>query len=99
MAAGGVGAISVTSNVAPKQFTELTSMLLAGDLTRARGVLYDLLPLVRALNGSFEVNPIPVKTAVALMGICAEEFRLPLTPMSAANRAQLERVLREQHVV
>jgi 4-hydroxy-tetrahydrodipicolinate synthase len=99
MAVGGVGAISVTSNVAPKQCTELTALLLAGDLTRARGVLYDLLPLVRALNGSFEVNPIPVKTAVALMGGCAEEFRLPLTPMSAANRAQLERVLREQHVV
>jgi 4-hydroxy-tetrahydrodipicolinate synthase len=99
MAAGGVGAISVTSNVAPKQCTELTSLLLAGDLTRARGALYDLLPLVRALNGSFEVNPIPVKTAVAMMGICAEEFRLPLTPMSAANRAQLERVLREQHFV
>jgi 4-hydroxy-tetrahydrodipicolinate synthase len=95
MAVGGVGAISVTSNVAPKQCTELTTLLLAGDLTRARGVLYDLLPLVRA----FEVNPIPVKTAVALMGVCAEEFRLPLTPMSAANRAQLERVLREQHVV
>jgi len=99
MAAGGVGAICVTSNVAPKQCTELTSLLLAGDLTCARGVLYDLLPLLRALNGSFEVNPIPVKTAVAMMGVCAEEFRLPLTPMSAANRAQLERVLREQQVV
>jgi len=99
MAAGGVGAICVTSNVAPKQCTELTTLLLAGDLTRARGALYDLLPLVRALNGSFEVNPIPVKTAVAMMGVCAEEFRLPLTPMSAANRAQLERVLREQHIV
>jgi 4-hydroxy-tetrahydrodipicolinate synthase len=99
MAAGGVGAISVTSNVAPRRCAELTSLLLAGDLTRARGVLYDLLPLVRALNGSFEVNPIPVKTAVAMMGMCAEEFRLPLTPMSAANRTQLERVLREQQVV
>jgi 4-hydroxy-tetrahydrodipicolinate synthase len=99
MAAGGVGLISVTSNVVPQRCAELAGLLLAGDLTRARGLLYDLLPLVRALNGSFEVNPIPVKTAVALMGLCAEEFRLPLTPMSAPNRAQLERVLREQNLV
>jgi 4-hydroxy-tetrahydrodipicolinate synthase len=99
VAAGGAGTICVTSNVVPRQFADLTSALLAGDLVRARGLLHDLLPLLRAFGGRFEVNPIPVKTALALMGRCAEEFRLPLTPMSAANRAQLEQVLREQNLV
>ncbi len=99
MAAGGVGVISVSSNVDPRRMSDLAALLLAGDLTRARGLFYDLLPVVRALNGRFEVNPIPVKTAVALMGRCSEEFRLPLTPMSADNRAQLEQVLREQRLV
>jgi 4-hydroxy-tetrahydrodipicolinate synthase len=99
MAAGGVGVISVGSNVVPQRFADLTAALLAGDLTRARGLMHDLLPLVRAFGARFEVNPIPVKTALALLGRCAEEFRLPLTPMSAANRAQLAQVLRGQNLV
>ena len=62
--------------------------------------MYDLLPLVRALTLSFEVNPIPVKTAIALIGLCADEFRLPLTPDEpGATATQLERVLREHALV
>jgi 4-hydroxy-tetrahydrodipicolinate synthase len=99
VAAGGAGTICVTSNVVPRQFADFTGALLAGDLVRARGLMHDLLPLLRAFGGRFEVNPIPVKTALALMGRCAEEFRLPLTRMNAANRAQLEQVLREQNLV
>src|SRR5262249_5226150 len=99
VAAGGAGTICVTSNVVPRRFADFTAALLAGDLVRARGLMHDLLPLLRAFGGRFEVNPIPVKTALALMGRCAEEFRLPLTRMSAANRAQLEQVLREQNLV
>jgi 4-hydroxy-tetrahydrodipicolinate synthase len=95
MAAGGVGVISVTSNVAPQRMVDLTSALLEGDLASARGRMYELLPLVRALTMQFEVNPIPVKTALALMGCCTEEFRLPLMCMSTANRDQLERALRD----
>ena len=94
MAAGGVGVISVTSNVAPQRMVELTSALLEGDLASARGRMHELLPLVRALTMQFEVNPIPVKTALALMGCCTEEFRLPLMCMSTVNRDQLERALR-----
>lgn len=97
MAAGGKGVISVTANVAPRRMTELATALLADDLARARTLVQELLPLMRALF--LEVNPIPVKTALALMGACAEEFRLPLTPMTPANRAQLEAVLREQRLV
>jgi len=99
VAVGGAGAIAVASNVVPERFAAFTGAALAGDLVRARGLMHDLLPLLRAFGGRFEVNPIPVKTALALMGRCAEEFRLPLTPMSAANRTQLEQVLREQKLV
>jgi 4-hydroxy-tetrahydrodipicolinate synthase len=95
VAAGGAGAIAVSSNIIPGRFVAFTDALIAGDLARARDLMYDMLPLVRALTMSFEVNPIPVKTAAAILGMCAEEFRLPLTPMSPVNRSQLERVLRE----
>jgi 4-hydroxy-tetrahydrodipicolinate synthase len=96
MAAGGIGVISVTSNVAPARMAELCAALGAGDLPRARRVHARLMPLFRHL--SLEVNPIPVKTALALMGRCTDEFRLPLTPMTAKNRALLETTLREQQL-
>jgi 4-hydroxy-tetrahydrodipicolinate synthase len=97
MAAGGRGVISVASNIVPRDMKELTAALLAGDLVRARTAMHRLLPLVRATG--LEVNPIPVKTALAMMGVCAEEFRLPLTCMTAPNRAKLETVLREYALV
>jgi 4-hydroxy-tetrahydrodipicolinate synthase len=93
MAAGGKGVISVVSNVVPREFATLASTLLEGDIVKARALMQRLLPLVRALG--LEVNPIPVKTTLALMGRCREEFRLPLTPMGSSTRAELERVLRE----
>jgi 4-hydroxy-tetrahydrodipicolinate synthase len=98
MAAGGKGVISVTANVAPREFADLATALLDGDLERGRALMHRLLPLVSALMG-LEVNPIPVKTALALMGRCAEEFRLPLTCMGSATRAKLEAVLREYDLV
>jgi len=97
MAAGGKGVISVTANVVPRDFSALADALLAGDLARGQSLMSRLLPLVQAM--SLEVNPIPVKTAVAMMGRCAEEFRLPLTPISAPARAKLEKVLREYELV
>jgi len=96
MAAGGVGVISVASNVAPGRMVELTDALRAGDLPRARRTHAGLMPLFRHLF--LEVNPIPVKTALAIMGRCTDELRLPLTPMTAKNRAVLETTLREQHL-
>jgi 4-hydroxy-tetrahydrodipicolinate synthase len=97
MAAGGTGAISVTSNVAPDRMVELTDAVRANDLVRARRAHTGLMPLFRHLF--LEINPIPVKTALAIMGQCAEEFRLPLTPMTAKNRSILEATLREQRLV
>jgi 4-hydroxy-tetrahydrodipicolinate synthase len=97
MAAGGKGVIAVGANLVPHAFADLTDALLAGDLERARTLNRRLLPLMGAM--ALEVNPIPVKTALALMGKCADEFRLPLTPMSAGARAKLEAVLREYQLV
>ena len=93
IAAGGKGAISVAGNLMPREFADLCTALLAGDLERGRKVMYHLLPLIRAMG--LEVNPIPVKTAMAIMGKCEDEFRLPLTPLAPQNRAKLEQVLRE----
>jgi len=92
IAAGGRGAISVAGNVMPREFADLCTALLAGDLERGRKAMYHLLPLIRAMG--LEVNPIPVKTALVMMGRCADEFRLPLTQATAATRAALEPVLR-----
>ena len=97
MAAGGRGVIAVGANLMPRAFAELTDALLAGDLERARMHNHRLLPLMLAMT--LEVNPIPVKTALAMMGRCAGEFRLPLTPMGASARAQLDDVLREYELV
>jgi 4-hydroxy-tetrahydrodipicolinate synthase len=97
MAAGGRGVISVGANLMPRAFVELTDALTAGDLERSRMLNHRLLPLMVALT--LEVNPIPVKTALAMMGRCADEFRLPLTPMSSGARTRLEAVLEEYELV
>ena len=97
IAAGGKGAISVAGNLLPREFADFCEALLARDLERGRKAMYHLLPLIRAM--SLEVNPIPVKTALVLMGRCADEFRLPLTPATSATRAALEPVLREYGLV
>ena len=97
IAAGGKGVISVVSNIVPREYAELADALLANDMVRGRALATRLLPLVRAMT--LEVNPIPVKTALALMGRCTDELRLPLTPMEAPNRSRLEAVLREHGLV
>jgi 4-hydroxy-tetrahydrodipicolinate synthase len=94
MAAGGIGVISVTANVAPAKMVALTDAVRAGDLARARRVNAELMPLFRDLF--LEINPIPVKAALAMMGVCGDEIRMPLTKITEKNRAILERTLREQ---
>jgi 4-hydroxy-tetrahydrodipicolinate synthase len=93
MAVGGVGTISVVGNVAPRQTSEMISACLAGDWTTARRLHYALLPLVRALF--METNPIPIKAAMAMLGQCRDDVRLPLLPMSQGPRAKLHAVLQE----
>jgi len=97
MAAGGHGVISVGANLMPRAYVELTDALLAGNLERSRMLNHRLLPLMQALT--LEVNPIPVKTALGMMGRCADEFRLPLMSMSPGARIRLEAVLHEYELV
>lgn len=91
MAMGGMGVISVVSNAAPRFTAEMTSAFLSGDLKKAAKMQLDMLPLVRALFS--EVNPIPVKKAMQLRGLCNGTLRLPLTEMTAANAAKLAEIL------
>ena len=91
MAMGGMGVISVVSNAAPRFTAEMTSAFLSGDLKKAAKMQLDMLPLVRALFS--EVNPIPIKKAMQLRGLCNGTLRLPLTEMTAANAAKLAEIL------
>ena len=96
-AIGGQGVISTSSNVAPREMVELVRAVRGGDLPRARELHYRLLPLFDALF--CETNPIPVKTAVALLAGIGEEIRLPLTPLTEPNRERLQLVLKELGII
>ena len=87
MALGGKGVISVLSNVLPKETHEMTKLCLDGDFKSAAELQLKYLKLINALF--CEVNPVPVKTAAALLGWCSDEMRLPLCEMDDANKAKL----------
>jgi 4-hydroxy-tetrahydrodipicolinate synthase len=91
MALGGKGVISTVANVAPKETSELAEACLQGDWERGRGLQFKLIPLIRSLF--VETNPIPVKTALSLIGKCSGELRLPLTPMAEGNLHQLRQAM------
>jgi len=93
MALGGKGVISVSANVAPKDVSRMCSLWLKGQQDKARDIHYRLEPLNAAMF--IETNPIPVKTALAMMGKIKEEFRLPLCEMAPANKEKLRRVLED----
>jgi len=98
MAVGAHGVISVISNLLPDRQAALVAAAAAGDYRTARKIHYELLPLLDLLF--VETNPIPIKTAMALVGaIRRDEMRLPLTPMTAANRTRLEAELRRAGVL
>jgi 4-hydroxy-tetrahydrodipicolinate synthase len=98
VALGGRGVISVASNVAPGAVSDLVKALMEGDWERGRELHYQLLPLFRALF--IETNPIPVKTAASLLGLCSDEMRLPLVPMEGENLRVLQETLeRSAHLL
>lgn len=97
MALGGKGVISVSANVAPKLVSQMCSLWDNGRFDEARAIHYRLEPLNAAMF--IETNPIPVKTALAMMGKIKEEFRLPLCEMASANREKLKKVLRDLKLV
>ena len=97
MSLGGIGVISVLSNVAPAQTVKICDRWFNGDVEGARELQLELLPLINALF--CEVNPIPVKAGMAAMGWCENFLRLPLTPMSEGAWAKLEACMKEQGLI
>ena len=90
---GGSGVISVWANVQPQLCHDLVASYLGGDYQASLRMQLDGLDLVHALF--CEVNPIPVKAALAMMGMINETYRMPLYPMATETRARVERVMRE----
>ncbi len=94
---GGKGVISVLSNLMPAATSSMCHRFFAGDVAGARRLQLDLLPLINALF--CEVNPIPVKAAMAAMGFCQDYLRLPLTPMEEDHRKTLLALMRAQGLI
>ena len=93
MLCGGQGNISVTANVAPRLMHQLCVAAVTGDARRAMELQMQLMPLHKHLF--VEANPIPVKWAMARMGLCGPTLRLPMTPLEASNEATVEGALRQ----
>ncbi len=92
MLCGGQGNVSVTANVAPRLMHELCVAAIAGDRDRAMAIQKQLMPVHKHLF--CEANPIPVKWAMARMGLCGPALRLPLTPLTAGNQPVVEAALK-----
>ncbi|RPI36584.1 MAG: 4-hydroxy-tetrahydrodipicolinate synthase [Nitrospiraceae bacterium] len=97
LALGGHGVISVSANVAPKLVSQMCALWANGKYDEARKLHYKLEPLNASMF--IETNPIPVKTALAMMGKIQEEFRLPLCEMAPANKEKLRKVLKDMKLV
>ncbi len=97
LALGGKGVISVLSNPMPKATSEICHKFFEGDIEGSLKMQLDLLPFVNALF--CEVNPIPVKAAMAAMGYCENSVRLPLTVMESAHEADMLAIMRELNLI
>ena len=91
MALGGKGVISTVANVAPREMSQLTRACFEGDWEKGRSIQFQLIPLIRSLF--IETNPIPVKTALSLMGKCRGDLRLPMTQMAEPNVKKLKKAM------
>src|SRR5512137_1069031 len=97
MACGAVGIISVLANIMPKAVGDLVDAFVAGDLETARQLHLKTLEISNAMF--IESNPLPVKTALGLMGKCSDQVRQPLCPLSDANKAKLAEILKEYKLI
>ena len=97
MSLGGKGVISVLSNVIPKQTSEMCHKYLEGKTEQATVMQLEYIDLIDALF--CEVNPIPVKAAMAAMGKCEDYLRLPLTPMEDINREKLLKLMQKHGII
>jgi len=97
IAVGGDGCISVIANEMPGEFTRMIHAALDGNWELAREIHYRTYDLMRA--NFIEGNPVPVKAAMAMMGLIEETYRLPLVPMQPKNREKLEKILKELKLI
>ena len=97
MAIGGTGVISVLSNICPKVVADLVNAMLKKDLDKANEIAFKFLPLVKAMF--IETNPIPVKAAMAMMGICSDEMRLPMCSLSDEHKESLRKTLKSFNLI
>jgi 4-hydroxy-tetrahydrodipicolinate synthase len=97
MLCGGKGNVSVTANIAPQQMHELCKAAIQGDIQTAMRIQFKLMPVHK--NLFVEANPIPLKWAMAHMGLCGPTLRLPLTPMSSSYEPILEQALKTSGLI
>lgn len=97
MSLGGIGVISVLSNLMPKKTVEICDSYFNGDVEKARDLQLELIPLINALFS--EVNPIPVKAAMSHMGFCENYLRLPLVKMNSEKEKVLVSIMKEQGLI
>jgi len=97
LSVGGHGVISVVSNIVPRKMSDLCKAVFQNDLETAQKLHQDMAPLCRAMF--LETNPIPVKTALSLMGKIKLELRLPLVPLLAANEEKLRNILESKQLI
>lgn len=90
---GGTGIISVVANIVPREVADLVSAFEKGEIKKAGELHYKLLPLIKAVF--LETNPIPIKTAMGLLGMCEPDLRLPMCAMSEVNLEKLKKALRD----
>ena len=94
---GGKGVISVVANIVPRENAEMIRLWQNGEVQKAKELFLKLFPLCQAMF--YETNPIPVKTALSLMGKITAELRLPLCPMSQSNLERLKKVLKQYNLI
>ncbi len=93
LSVGGTGVISVVANIAPKDVANLVAEFEKGNLKKAQEIHYKLLPLIKAVF--LETNPIPIKTAMGLLGMCEPDLRLPMSAMLPENLEKLKKALKD----
>ncbi len=93
---GGKGVISVVSNILPEETNNICQEFFSGDIEASRNMQLKLIPLINSIFS--EVNPIPVKAALAAMGYCEDRLRLPLTSMEDENKEKMIKLMQEQGI-
>jgi len=97
LAIGGAGYVSATGNLMPKEVANLYNLVEAGKWQEAQDLHYQMMPLNDAIF--LEINPVPVKTILGMMGKCSDEVRLPLAPVSQANRQKLQAIAKDYGLI